>query len=204
MRKLGALCAAALLGLPLSAMAEGHSYSYLEGGYVSSELDDADVEGDGYRARLSVLINEGVYLFGGYSDVETDENAIGATFTTKNITAGLGLRFGIFDATDLNVEGAWLNSEIERDGELVDSEIEDDGFTVGIGIRHLLFPQLELGGKVDYVDIDLAGEGEDETEDDFNYTASALFHVIPALSIGGSYTISDDSDTWTAGLRFNF
>lgn len=201
MRKLGALCAAALLGLPLSAMAEGLSYSYLEGGYVSSKVDEVvagqgDTDADGYRGKLSVLINEGVYVLGGYTEIETDENALGATYTTKNITAGLGLRFGLLEATDLNIEGAWLNSKLERDGDLVDGEVEDDGYTVGIGVRHLFFPQLEAGLKVDYTDV--------FEDDDFSYTANALFHVIPMLSIGGSYTIADNSDTWTAGLRFNF
>ncbi|MDP9140720.1 MAG: porin family protein [Pseudomonadota bacterium] len=196
MRKLGALCAAALLGLPLTAMAEGLSYSYLEGGYVSSELDDGDVEADGFRAKLSVLINEGVYVHGGYAEAETDENAIGATFTTKNITAGLGVRFALFDATDLNIEGAWLNGKLERDGAALDTDVEDDGYTIGAGVRHLFFPQLEAGLKADYSDI--------FDDDDFAYTGSVLFHVIPALSIGGSYTIADNADTWTAGLRFNF
>ncbi|HEY1077580.1 MAG TPA: outer membrane beta-barrel protein [Fontimonas sp.] len=196
MRKLGALCAAALIGLPLTAMAEGLSYNYLEGGYVSSELDDENVDGDGYRAKLSVLINEGVYVHGGYAEAETDPNDIGATFTTKSITAGLGLRFSLFDATDLNVEGAWINGKLERDGELVDSDVEDDGYTVGVGVRHLFFPQLEAGLKADYTDV--------FDDDDFAYTANLLFHVIPHLSIGGSYTIADNADTWTAGLRFNF
>ena len=41
-------------------------------------------------------------------------------------------------------------------------------------------------------------------DDDFAYTGTVLFHVIPHLSIGGAYTIADNADTWTAGLRFNF
>lgn len=196
MRKLGALCAAALIGLPLSAMAEGLSYNYLEGGYVSSELDDADVDADGYRAKLSVLINEGIYVHGGYAEAETDENAIGATFTTKSITAGLGARFEVFDATDLNIEAAWINGKLERDGAAVDTDVEDDGYTLGVGVRHLFFPQLEAGFKADYTDV--------FDDDDFSYTGTVLFHVIPHLSIGGGYTIADNADTWTAGLRFNF
>ncbi len=197
MRKLGALCAATLLGLPLTVMAEGLSYNYLEGGYVSVEPDDSDVEFDGYRAKLSVLINEGVYVLASYSDLESDENAGGAKATSETITAGLGFRFSLFDATDLNIEAAWLNSEVGIDGGAFNgAETDDDGYTLGVGVRHLFFPQLEAGLKVDYTDV--------FDDDDFVYTASALFHVIPALSIGGSYTIADDSDTWTAGLRFNF
>lgn len=197
MRKLGALCAAALIGLPLTAMAEGLSYNYLEAGYVSSDLDDADTDFDGYRAKLSVLINEGVYILGGYTDLESDENANGAKGTSEAITAGLGFRFGLFDATDLNIEAAWLNSEVGIDGGLLDgADTEDDGYTIGAGVRHLFFPQLEAGLKVDYTDV--------FDDDDFAYTGSALFHVIPHLSIGGSYTFADNSDTWTAGLRFNF
>lgn len=197
MRKLGSLCAAALLGLPLSAMAEGLSYSFLEGGYVSTKADESDLEFDGWRAKLSVLINEGVYVLGGFSTIDSDENAAGAKTSLENITAGLGVRFGLFDATDLNIEGAWLNSKLEREGGVFDgAEVDDDGYTVGVGLRHLFFPQLEAGLKADYTDV--------ADEDDFAYSASLQFHVIPMLSLGGSYTIADDSDTWTAGLRFNF
>lgn len=196
MRKLGSFLAVALLGLPLCAMADGLSYSYLEGGYVSSKLDEGDVDADGYRAKLSVLINEGVYVLGGYSEAETDENAIGATFTTKSITAGLGVRFEIFDATDLNIEGAWVNGKLERDGAALDTDVEDDGYQINAGVRHLFFPQLEAGLNVGYTDV--------FDDDDFNYTGTVLFHVIPMLSLGGSYTIADNADTWTAGARFNF
>ncbi len=58
MRKLGMLCAATALGLPLLATAQGLSYNYVEAGYVQVEPDDRDIEYDGFRAQVSGRIAE--------------------------------------------------------------------------------------------------------------------------------------------------
>jgi hypothetical protein len=195
------LLAAAVIAMPVTSFAEGLSYNYVEGGYLTLEPDDTSVDFDGFRARISGLVSESIYLFGSYATVESDRvvggNFAGAKLSSDTITAGLGWRTALGTATDLNLEAAYVYAESERKdaGALSGSE-DDNGFGLSAGVRHLFSPMFEMGGSVNYVDI--------ADDDATSYTANALLHLTPAFSLGGAYTFGDDADGWTAGVRFNF
>ncbi len=202
MRTINKLLAAALLLVPVTSFAEGLSYNYVEGGYVKVDLDDADVDADGFRARVSGLVSESIYLFASYLSVKSDKFTV-ATFTSatsevEQITAGFGLRAALGPSTDFFGEVAYVyvEGEDKNAGPIFSGKEDDNGFGLSAGLRHLFSSQFELAGAVNYVDV----FGDDAT----SYTASALFHLTPAFSLGGGYTFGDDADGWTAGVRFNF
>jgi hypothetical protein len=194
MRNTGALCAAALLGLPLAATASPLSYNYVEAGYVKVEPDDDNFDYDGFRAKISGQFADAAYLFASYGELESDR--IGnTTLEQEVITAGLGLRAPLGPATDFNAEVAYVYADFTRNGPLGFSE-DDNGFGLGAGLRHLFAPQFEGSVKLDYVDV--------FEDDETTLTFSGLFHLTPALSLGAAYSIGDDADGWTVGGRFNF
>lgn len=197
MRTINKLLAAAVLVMPATSFAEGLSYNYIEGGYLSIEPDDIDVDADGFRAKISGLVSETIYLFATYANVESDAFGAGAKVESDTITAGFGLRFELAPNTDLNAEVAYVyaESELKNAGALSNKE-DDNGFGLTLGLRHLFSSQFEVGGTVNYVDI--------ADDDATSFTASALYHLTPAFSLGGGYTFGDDADGWTAGIRFNF
>lgn len=199
MRMLITRCAAALVLVPMAALADGLSYNYLQAGYVKVEPEEGDIDADGWAGRVSGLVSEVAYVFASYSNVETDDFTDGffgtGSLESETITAGLGFRGSIAPSTDFNAEVAYVHAEISGNGDFAGSE-DDNGFALGAGLRHLFAPQFEGGLSVDYVDV--------FDEDDTSFTVSGLFHVTPQFSIGAAYSISDDADGWTAGVRFNF
>ncbi len=196
MRTIHKLLAAAVIAMPVTSFAEGLSYNYIEGGYLTLEPDDTNVDFDGFRAKISGLVSESIYLFGSYATAESDRVA-GAKLSSDTITAGLGWRTALGTATDLNLEAAYVyaESELKDAGALSGSE-DDNGFGLTAGVRHLFSPNFEMGGSVNYVDI--------ADDDSTSFTANALLHLTPAFSLGGAYTFGDDADGWTVGVRFNF
>ncbi|HEY0975385.1 MAG TPA: outer membrane beta-barrel protein [Solimonas sp.] len=188
MHKFGKIAVAALVALPLSAFAQGLSYNYVEAGYVTGDADGTDF--DGFRVKISGKIADSFYLFGSYGSLETDTSP---ALESDTITAGLGWRHALGANTDFTAEAAFVKADVELSGFGSD---DDTGYGLGVGVRHLLSPQFELAGNVDYVDV--------FDDDNTSFTAAALYHFTPALSLGVSYTTDDDTDAWTFGGRFNF
>ncbi len=198
MRMLSTLCAAAMVGAPLTVFAQELSYNYVEAGYVTAEPDEGDVDFDGFRIKVSGQISDPVYVFASYGSLESDSfGPANTTSESTNIVAGLGFRLPLTPVTDLNLEAAYVYAETElKNAGAFSGEDDDSGYGLGIGLRHLFLPQLEGGIKVDYVDV--------FDDDDTTVTFSGLFHVTTALSLGVAYSTSSDADGWTFGGRFNF
>lgn len=54
------------------------NYSYVELGYVELELDDVDVEGDGYELNASFGLSQTVAVIAGYQDLDLDRDVEGS------------------------------------------------------------------------------------------------------------------------------
>jgi|GEM_PF-1339173 len=84
------------------AIAANINYSYVELGYVELELDDVDVEGDGYELNASLGLSQSVAVIVGYQDLDLDrdvegsEQSLGLLYhkpysTTGDLVLGLSL-----------------------------------------------------------------------------------------------------------------
>ena len=152
------LCAAALLVLPVTAMADGLSYNYLEGSYVIPEQDDA------LRFGGSFALNPQFFF-----------KADGTIFDGGNLLTGqLGYRHALNTTLDLNVTGGLLYAD-------PDGGDSETGYTFGGGLRALVAPQLELNGGIAYYDI------YDSSEVGFSVGAVYNFTPNWALSGGGTF-----------------
>jgi opacity protein-like surface antigen len=197
MRKLnllGAMSALALAGpVYAQAPASALSYSFVEVGYVDSEIDDADVDGNGIGLRASWALTEQFHVFAEYVDLGFDFDIDANTFEI-----GGGMRWPMGTNLDLYGTVSYVQAEVEVSGPGFGRfSVDDDGFGVGIGLRTLLTDKVELGGKIDYVD--LSDSGNDTT-----FGVAGRYYLTSQLAVGLDINFDDDGTTWIVGGRFDF
>jgi hypothetical protein len=179
---LALLCAA----LPCAALAEEPRYTYIEGGYQFLDVEDFDVDGDGWGIGGSAALTDRFHLVASYSSLGLD---LGIDATTLN--AGVGVNFPMSSAVHLVAEAGYVRADFETPF----GDVDDDGYFVSGGIRWMALEQLELAASVDYVDVGDFG-------DDTGLTVGALYSLTPNLAIGASVDLSDDATGYSAGLRY--
>lgn len=200
MRKLAGCFAALLWTVSGSVGAAGVSYNYVEAYYLSSDLDDTDVDADGVDIGFSGLIAPNAFLTASYTDLESDRfsGPFGGTFVAQGRTyaAGFGVRQALNPTVDVFAGISFIYAEARIKGSGGSEEDDDTGFGLNAGLRAALAPSMEGLLRVDYVDV--------FDDDSTALTGGLLLHLSPAISLGAAYSIDDDAKTWRAGARFNF
>lgn len=167
------------------------SYTYLELGYASYNVDATDEDADTYYARGSVGFLDFLYAFGQYENQNFDVG----DFDTDLITVGAGAHFDLMNNLDLFGEVGWL---------FTDSDFDDDnGFLVSGGARWMALPWenggLEVNGEVGYYDLDLAGE-----DGPIFWELGLRGHFLTHFSVGLAYQMIEDDDQVIGNLRYSF
>ena len=180
----------ALLSLcfAMGAFAEtnGLRYTYIEGRYVDVEFDDLDADGDGFGIGGSVAVSDDFFLTAGYTDLDLDFGV-----DAQEFLLGVGYHYGLSEVLDLVGEVGYADVEIDtRFG-----DFDDNGLFLSGGLRWMVVDQLELNGKLRYVDLDDSGS-------DTSIVLGGLFHVTADLAIGAGAEISDDADVYSVGIRY--
>lgn len=183
---------AALLAIPGAAIATDLNYNYIEADYVTVDIDDIDEDFDGWAINGSFLVAEQVFIFGGYSDLSSDQ-VMGFKLSTEGVTLGVGYRYELSRQTDLNFAAAYERAKVKLTGFGSES---DSGYSLAVGVRHLVSPLVELGLGVAYVDI---GDS-----DDTSVSGNMLFHVTEQVALGLSLSLGSDATGYAAGVRFKF
>jgi len=188
-RALFALALAA--ALPLSAQAaDGIRYSYVEGGYRSTDFLNETF--DGFGVAGSFAFNDSWYGSASYdkvskSGIDFDRTYVNigwhkAVSAKADFLAELGYaRFGV-DAGSIGSDHA-------------------DGYRVGAGFRGMLAPKFEGSIKATYTD------GGDFTGE-FGAGVGAIYHVNDTWGIAANYDhdkIDGEAfNTWGVGVRASF
>ena len=190
-----------LLLLPLSAYAEGISYSYAELNYIVDEDVDVsgvgDDDGDGWNFNASFAIDNTFFINGGYSDVNLDDFNI----DVSNLNIGIGGRNRISDMLDAYGVVSYEDFEVDIPGS---GDVDEDGFGIAGGLRGLLSEGFELNGQIKYTDID--------DFDGWSFKLGGLFAIAPNWAINADYTAGEledsgvdlDIDEIRIGLRYIF
>ncbi len=173
------------------AMAEGLSYSYLQGGYQRVELDDSffDIEGDGFGIGGSFDFGNSVYAFAGYSVADFDFG-----IDLDELDVGIGYHVGVAENTDFVASIAYVRVEAEASGF---GSVDDSGFGAAIGLRSMVTQRLELSGSLNYVDLDDSG-------DVTSICGAAWYDVSDVVAIGANLGFGDDTTSYGLGARFYF
>jgi len=188
MKILNAMTAGLMLAtLPVLAQADGMSYSYVDLGYVETEIDGVGPKADGFGLRGSVGIAENFFVFADYSDQEV------ANIDVEQIAAGLGGHYGLSDNLDLVGRVGWAKAEVSGFG----GSVDDDGYLVSAGLRTRLGENVELEGSVIHTDF---GGGSDDTA----LAVGGRYYFNKNLAVGAEYQTSDDVSSIMAGVRVSF
>ncbi|MGH8223316.1 MAG: outer membrane beta-barrel protein [Woeseiaceae bacterium] len=171
-----------------TAAAEGLNYTYLQASYGQVEFDDFDVDGDGFGISGSFALTEQFFLFGTYEMADFDFDVEADTFDL-----GGGFHAPLADNIDVVATLAYVYTEVSSGF----GSVDDNGYGIGVGLRALVSPKVELNGGVEYVDLSDSGS-------DTGFGAGFLFHINDMFSVGLSGSWNDDASAYSLGGRLNF
>jgi len=192
---LGSLAALALTGPALAS--DGFSYSYVELGWVNTEFDDLNADGDGLGIRGSFEFTPSFHAFASYTDQDFDVGA-GGNVSGELLEIGGGYAWSLSPQLDIVGRLAYLDQSIDVSiAGFGGATFEDDGFGIGGYVRGRPFEQLELTGGLDFVDMDLGGS-------DTYFGVGARFFFTKMFAAGLDMRLNSDDTTYTLGGRFNF
>jgi len=187
----GRSIAVVLIGVfaSVSALAADElSYNYVQVSHVSQEIDDGP-EGDGLELEAAVEVGSHVHFFAGHEEIEFDPG-----FDGTGWTVGVGYHRNVGENSSFFGEVGFVDVESESSA----GDTSDDGFSATAGIRGLLSQNgnssVELIGEVAYVDLSDVG-------DDTQVSAGIVFNIGKWIGLGAAYTVADESDSLTAGVR---
>ncbi len=187
MKKTALLAFALAAALPFAAQAaEGVSYTYVEGGYSATEIDDSNIDADGWAIGGSAAIAPNFHLFGSFAKQEIDDTNI----DFDQWRAGVGYNREIAPKADLLTRVAYEKFD-------AGSGFDYDGWSVEAGVRGAFTPNFEgyaLAGYEDY-------EGFDG---DFYGKLGAQVKFNPTWGISGEVKIADDDTQWFVGPRISW
>ena len=180
----------AALGVAGPAMAEeGFNYSYVELGYVKSDLDDYNVDGDGFGLRGSYEFTKNIHAFAAYSDQDFDFNVNATT-----LELGAGYAWPVNPNMDLVGTASYVHAEVDAPGF---GSVDDSGLGLGFGVRARVVDVVELTGGLRYVDFDNSGSNT-------SFTAGGRYFFTNNLAAGLDVESDDNGTTWMLGGRFSF
>jgi len=176
------------LALPVLASAQGFDYTYVEGGYVNSELDTglANVDGDGLGLRGSLALNDKFHTFAKHATQDLDLDV-----DTTEIEIGAGRSWRIRENVDFIGEISWVNAEVDTPF----GNTDEDGFGLGAGLRARTNSSLELEGRINYVDLN---------NSDTSFSLLGRYYLWDSFAIGGGLDFDDDDTAWNVGVRAEF
>ncbi|MGH8250919.1 MAG: outer membrane beta-barrel protein [Steroidobacteraceae bacterium] len=176
-----------LAALPLVAQAEDMSYSYVDLGYVETDIDNLP-SADGFGLRGSVGFSENWFVFGEY----TDQDLAGVDI--DQFAVGLGGHYTLTEEMDLVGRVGYVDAEAAV-GPFTASV---DGFLVSAGLRGQIGDAFELEGRVDHTDLG------DDGGDDTSIAIGGRYFFTDQFALGAEYSSSDDANAIFVGLRWSF
>ncbi len=179
-----------------SALAADSPLSYSNAGIGYMTGDIADVDFSGFGVYGSYALNDSFFVIGDYTsissddkfEIESDSDDIEAT----QFSIGLGFHTPISDATDFVATLSYADAEVE----FFDLTEDGNGYIMSAGVRAKPTQEIELQAFLNYADI------EDGSET--GYLLGARYFTMPTLSLGLNYGSSDDFDSFSFDVRFDF
>lgn len=171
------------------AQADALDYSFVGIQYISAEIDEVNIDGDGYGVEGSFSLNDNFHIFASYGDLDYDFDVSSTTYDL-----GLGYSRALTEAMDLVATVSYVSAEVEQD---TLGSFDDDGYGLGLGIRTMVSEKIELAGGVNYVDLSDSGS---ETA----FSVGAGFDVTENIQVRGGISTSDDGTGYNLGVRFYF
>ncbi|MDP3858054.1 MAG: outer membrane beta-barrel protein [Stagnimonas sp.] len=198
------LLAGLLLALPLSAVADGFSYTYADARYGFSDADATTAQAAGPVLSGALALPElygisSLYLLGGLSYLETDNYSDGGV-SGKLAALDAGLRLGTHHALtpglDLFGNAGLAYANTEGKGGFSGYSDDDLSYLIELGLRAQLIERLELA-----IGYDFTGLRNDTTG---SFSTGLEYRITPHISVVGAAEYASHADGYTVGGRYNF
>ena len=175
---------------PLAALAENMSYSFVDLGYIETDIDNVGDKADGFALRGSVGFAQHWFALAEYVSQSVSEFDV----DIDTLSVGFGGHYGIAPNVDLVGKLAYTEIDLSAPGGL---EADDDGFWLEAGARGRVADAVELEGGLRYTDM---SEGGDDT----GFYVAGRYHFNATWAVGAEYRSGDDSSSWLLGVRASF
>lgn len=183
---LSAIALSMALGFVPGMASAKMNYSFIEGGYVNTEIDTgpSDVDGDGIGIAGSWGFAEQFHAFGSYTTQDFD---FGIDLDLLRLGAGFNIELS--PMIDFVATAAYVDASIDGGG-------DENGYELGAGVRSQLGERFQLDGGVAYTDYG--------SSDDTSLRIDARYFVMETLALGAGAEFGDDVTTWKVGVRWEF
>lgn len=178
-----------ILVFSAASYAEDFDYSYVDFSYGILNIDDLDVDGDGFGLGGSFAVNQDVHVFAGFQNAGLD---FGVDVTT--FAAGIGYNTELSPTVDAFARLSYQYAEVDASG--FDS-VDDSGLGFGVGLRFAASDVLEIEAGIEYVDF---GDGGDDT----GFGLGGFYKLTDVFDLGLSGSWSDDTSTYALTGRWYF
>jgi hypothetical protein len=188
--------------LPKEASAFDFSYTFVELGYYSTNVDSLDETSDAIRGRASLgLFN---HFFGFLDYAQESVGTSGGDVDNDSYGLGVGAHFGVTSSIDLVGEVSWLYDDLNSDT-IENIDDSESGWSALAGARWMVLPTgnggLEVNGGYRWIERETLVVSNDQTG---AWEAGARFHFLSAFSVGADVQLLDDDRRWGLNARFSF
>ena len=169
---------AVLLLFPITGITDGFEYTFVEAGFVSSDIKDGrnDADGNGIGIAGSYAFSEQVHFIAEYVDQSFDSD-----IDTTTISLGAGINHVLNEDWDLIGQLSYVSLDMDT----ASGSKDDGGLGLMGGVRGRIRPNIEVDAGLNYIDV----RGSDTS-----LFVSGRYYVRETFSIGGGLTL-DDGDT---------
>jgi len=187
MRLLSLLLVTASFTLAATAHAETLSYTYVDAGLLSTELNDTNLDGEGPFVRGSFSVHQNAFLFGEISDIGYDNDVDGFTWIV-----GGGGRFPLNSQFDLVGKLGYVHVDLDVPG----NDVSDSGYLLSATVRAFVVDKLEVEGGIRHINMD-------EFDSDTSLVAEGRYFFTQRIA-GGVQLQIGDSTAFGIHARFTF
>ena len=222
-KKIKLFLATGLLALPtLVTAAEGLGYTNVELDYINLSIDPYDEEGtlledfddgNGGAIRGSFGVTDRIFIFGGYSIVDSEASFIDqdtVLFTSsrdvKRFDLGAGFNVPLSNSARTDFVGRFAYSDVDfgdfdfgggNNPGLNDlNEDSSDGFFIDGLLRSQITDMIEVSGGARYTEI--------EDADSLSFIGNVMYEFTPNWGINLEVDVGDDISQVLLGARYTF
>ncbi|MGD8484579.1 MAG: hypothetical protein PVJ63_06355 [Thioalkalispiraceae bacterium] len=180
-----------LLGFTVTSHAADFNYNYGQLTYDDIDIDFpgiTSIDGDGFSVAGSFAVAPNVFVAAKFGSWDLDYG-IDAT----GYELGGGYHMPLDQKTDMIFGFSFGNIDLDSGAGSADTDVIE----FSAGLRHQLNPQIELAGKIAYVDYD-------EGDSDIGFDVGAAYAFTQTVSGVVNFGFGDDVDTLSFGARMYF
>lgn len=223
------IAAALALGMPAAAGAQDLDFTYLEGGFIASFVNDVEDSGTitGGGGTLEVESDAGsggfiggawqfgdnLHLFGEFAsaneelEVSDGVSTVEGEFDVVRWRVGVGYAHPISDTARFYGRLSYDNTEfkdLKVAGFDLDADADEGGLGGEVGMLWAATPALHLQGHVRYTSVgEVAAEGSDAFDSDILVGVNGRWYFRPDFALVTGYEYGKIT-TFNVGVRYSF